>query len=78
MGIKLMKRKAEASTSTSEFQAILDSLARLYSNGVQFKYDANQKVVAVTKGDKTIGTVRSEGALHTIIWATLSLAEKKA
>lgn len=78
MGIKLVKRKTEASTSASEFQAILDSLAGLYSNGVQFKYDADQKVVVVMKGDKTLGTVRSEGALHTIIWATLSLAEKEA
>lgn len=78
MGIKLVKRKTEASTSASEFQAILDSLANLYSNGVQFKYDADQKVVAVMKGDKTLGTVRSEGALHTIIWATMSLAEKEA
>ena len=38
MGIKLVKRKTEASTSVSEFQAILDSLAGLYSNGVQLKY----------------------------------------
>lgn len=78
MGIKLIKKKTEASTSSSEFQAILDSLAGLYANGVQFKYDGDQKVVAVIKGDKTIGTVRAEGALHTIIWATLSLAEKEA
>lgn len=78
MGIKLIKKKTEASTSAGEFQAILDSLAGLYANGVQFKYDGDQKVVAVTKGDKTIGAVRAEGALHTIIWATLSLAEKEA
>lgn len=78
MHIKLVKRTTEESATPGEFQEILDALAGLYSNDVQFKYDTDQQAVVVTKGDRTLGSVRSEGALHTVIWATLSLAEKSA
>jgi len=78
MGIRLVKKKVEASASGAEFQAILNSLAGLYANGVQFTYDGDQNGVTVTKGDKLIGTARAEGPLHTIIWAAMSLAEKEA
>lgn len=78
MGIKLIKRKAEASATPAEFQKILDSLALLYSGNVQFKYDGDQNAVIVTKGSRTVGTVPSEGALHTVIWSTMGLVEKEA
>lgn len=78
MGIRLVKKKVEASTSGEGFQAILDSLSGLYANGVQFSYDKDQNGVVVTKGDSLIGIARAEGPLHTIIWAAMSLAEKEA
>lgn len=78
MGIRLIKKKTEGSVDTGEFQEILDRLANLYSGNVQFKYDADQNAVIVTKGGMTLGSVRAEGALHTVIWGTLSLAEKEA
>lgn len=78
MGIKLVHRRTESSIPSSEFQGILDTLASLYANDVAFKYDAEQASVVVSKAGRILGNVRAEGALHTIIWATLSLAEKEA
>lgn len=78
MGIKLIKKKTEGSATPEEFQGILDALARLYSNNVAFKYDNDQQAVAVTKAGRLLGSVRSQGALHTVIWAAMSIAEKEA
>lgn len=78
MGIKLLHRQTEARPTGAEFQDLLNRLAALYSQGIAFKYDEDQGAVTVSKGDRIIGNVRLEGALHTIIWATLSLAEKEA
>ena len=76
MGIRLIHKQAEANVSPASFQGLLDELAGLYSDDVAFKYAADQQAVIVTKGSHVIGSIRTEGALHTIIWATLSLAEK--
>lgn len=78
MPIRLIKRRAEGKISGPEFQGLLDRLASLYSNNVAFKYDPDQSSVVVTKAGRAIGNVRAEGALHTIVWATLSFAEKEA
>lgn len=78
MSIRLVHKKAEANVTGPEFQGLLDRLAALYSNDVAFKYDADQNAVVVTKAGRVLGSARTEGALHTIVWATLSLAEKEA
>ena len=78
MNIRLIHRQTEENVSAPEFQGLLDSLAALYANDVEFKYDGDQAAVVVTKSERVLGTVRAEGALHTIVWAALSLAEKEA
>lgn len=78
MGIRLIKRQTEGSATPAEFQGLLDELAALYANNVQFKYDPDQNAVVVTKNGNVLGSVRSEGALHTVIWETLNIAETKA
>jgi hypothetical protein len=77
MKINLVSRKTEGNVSPVEFQRILDALGGLYSNGIAFIYDKDQGAVVVKKGDSLLGNVRCEGALHTIIWAALSVAEKE-
>lgn len=78
MKINLVSKKIESSVSPVDFQQILDSLAALYSNDISFTYDKDQNAVVVKKGENLLENVRCEGALHTIIWATLSVAERKA
>lgn len=76
-GIHLIKKKTEESTIEG-FEESLDFLTRLYGGKVEFKYDNDQDAVVVMKSGRVVGTVRAEGALHTVIWAALSLAEKEA
>lgn len=78
MNIRLVRKQSEENGSATELQQILDTLSSLYSNEVSFKYDADQSAVLVMKSGRVLGTVRAEGALHTIVWATLSIAEKEA
>lgn len=78
MNVRLIHKKSEANIEVADFQALLDRLASLYAGGIEFKYDSDQAAVIVSKSGRSLGTVRAEGALHTIVWATLSLAEKEA
>lgn len=63
--------------SGKELQALLDELAALYM-GVSFEYIPEQAGLSVMKSGRLLGTVRAEGALHTVIWAAMGLAEKEA
>lgn len=78
MKIKLSSKKTEGTVPPDDFQGILDTLAALYSKGVAFIYDKDQNAVLVKKEDALLESVRCEGALHTIIWAAMSAAERKA
>lgn len=76
MGIRLIHKKAEGNVSTPEFQGLLDRLAALYANNMEFRYDPDQAAVIVSVSGRVVGSARTEGAMHTVIWAVLSLAEK--
>ena len=78
MHIQLVHTRAEGNDASPEFLDLLDKLGSLYANNVAFKYDPTQSAVVVSKSGRVLGTVRAEGALHTIIWAALSIAEKEA
>ena len=75
MGIRLIKRKSEG---VGTLPTVLDDLSALYADKVRFKYDGNQNAVVVSKAGRILGSVRAEGALHTVVWAAMSLAEKEA
>ena len=76
MGIRLIHKKAEGNVSAPEFQGLLDRLAALYANDMEFRYDPDQAAVIVSVSGRVVGSARTEGAMHTVIWAVLSLAEK--
>lgn len=63
--------------SALPFQGLLDELASLYGNDVKFVYDANQSAIIVMDGEMNLGSVRAQGAAHTIIWGVLSLMERR-
>lgn len=63
--------------SGEELQTLLGQLASLYKD-VTFEYNPEQAGLSVMKSGRLLGTVRAEGALHTVIWAALGLAEKEA
>lgn len=78
MGIRLIHKAAEGSMDSAGFQDLLDRLSAMYSGNVEFRHDPVQNSVAVMKGGRVLGSVSTEGALHTVVWAVLSLAEREA
>lgn len=63
--------------SGEELQTLLDELAALYKD-ITFEYTPEHAGLSVMKSGHLLGTVRAEGALHTVIWAAMGLAEKEA